>query len=176
MKIYVQWTQAEAGDWLEMDSHAWAAQARKPVPQGGEMIDDSEGWIYALNVQGVTFEAFDHYAIEPIPGNGCRVTVWQDDPEDFAPEEMFAQVWEFLPPAPDERLGGRMNTRQSLTIYAGNPSRYSQSDIMAEPAKPLDEFVPPHEHARHGITVPEKQVQAHRAVRSPHGWREWIDG
>ena len=177
MKVYVQWTKSDVEDWEPLEAAQWRNQPKRGVPAPGEFggLDNNPGHVYALNVQGVTFEAFDHYAVEPLPGNGCRVTVWQDDPDDFAPEEMFAQVWEFLPPAPDGRIGGRMNTRQSLTVYAGDPSRYPQSDIMAEPPKPWSEFLPPPGVVvRHGISVTDDKARAHRRSRSPRGWREWV--
>lgn len=176
MKIFVQWTRDMPQDLEEMDSSTWGQHPYSPLPEGDETINNTEGWVYSLNVQGVVFEGFDHYAVENIPGDGVRVTVWNDDPEDFTSEEMYAQVWEFLPPAPDERIGGAMNTRQSLTVYAGDPSRFPQSDIMAEPCKPWSEFTPPPASAtRYGITVPNEKALAHRQMRSPRSWREWIE-
>ena len=179
MKVYVQWTKRDAPEWEEFDvrGNVWRNQPKRPLPASGERggLDNDPGYVWGLCSQGITYEGFDHYAVEPIAGSGIRVTVWNDDPDDFSDDERLAQVWELLPPAPDERIGGRVNTRQRLMVYAGDPARFPQSDIMAEPAKPWAEFSPPPAAVtRHGIDVADSKALEHRAVRSQHDWREWV--
>ena len=62
MKVLVQWSKAAPEDWHEIDSADWATLAKRPVPTGGEIIDQTPGWIYQVNIQGVCFSA-DHYAV-----------------------------------------------------------------------------------------------------------------
>jgi len=131
----------------------------------------------ALNVQGIEFIGADHYAVEPL-ADGLRVTMWDDDPVDFPPGTRSARVWTLRDPAPDARVGGQANTRQSLTVYdEASPSRWTGVSASDGPVivRPWSEFVPP-AAARHGIWVDESLLAAHRASRTSHDWREWIVG
>lgn len=173
MKVYLQWTKAHPTDWVEFDvqdtpqlRRAWERLASKPQPVGGETIDDTDGWVFDVNIQGITFGGADHYAVELLttPEFGLRVTTWVDDPDDGYP--LRALVWTLLEPAPDPALGGIINTRQSRVVYAENP----------QPGElPYSEFVPPDAAlVRHGIWVTDELVEQHVVARRRHGWREWI--
>ena len=182
MRVYVQWTKLNPEDWVELDVRntgpfrkAWENLPAKPLPVGGESIDNAPGWITCLNVQGIEFTGADHYAVEPLV-DGLRVTMWDDDPVDFPPGTRSARAWELRAPAADARFGGQLNTRQSLTVYdEATPSRWEGVTTTDGPVvvRPWSEFVPP-ATARHGIWIDEPLLDAHRAIRTSHDWREWI--
>lgn len=189
MRVLVQWTKANPEDWVELDirdtpqlRRAWERLSSKPEPQGGEAIDNNPGWIFDINVQGVLFAGHDHYSVGLItsPEFGIRVTVWNDDPEDYPPGERYAQVFEFFEPAPDPRYGGQVNTRQRLTVYDERiPSPWEGTKTSMGPVtvRPWSEFVPPSNAlTRHGIWVDDSLLDQHKAVRSSRGWRDWVNG
>ena len=85
MRVLIQWALQGAKDWQEVDAADWPSLPFRPEPTSGELggADDTPGWISALNVQGVTFRTWDHYAVEALPSGGVKVTTWNDDPEDW---------------------------------------------------------------------------------------------
>lgn len=194
MRLYVQWARVHPTDWepVEIVSDAdWHRLPSKPVPTGTETLDDQPGWLYDLNVQGVTFGGFDHVAVGVIP-NGVRVTSWNDDAQDDS--EKIAMVWEFEQPRHDPRVG-QVNTVQRLTVHDDTPdSRWVGQSTSVGPVivRPWSEFVPP-TGARHGVWLPSPHPitpasvnerhrgifraddgpAAHRAARAFHGWEEW---
>jgi len=181
MKILLQWSLATPKGWVEIDSAEWSHIPKKSEPLGGQVVDNAPGWIHYLNVQGVVFTA-DHYAVEDLDdaSGGIRVTMWNDDPEDYPEGEKYARVFTFLPLAPDPQFGGAWNTRQSKVIYA-------QTAVLARMTKPSkntqfrpwEEFVrPPERPTRHGIWTDNALNVAHVAlsVGQPRGWREWTEG
>lgn len=174
MKVLVQWTRQDPTDWEEMDSSQWDDLPSRPIPMSGELggQDDTPGWVYALNVQGVIFTGHDHYHVEDISG-GCRVTVWDDDPDEDRPVPWVGQRWTFLDPAPDPRYGGAINTRQSIEYWHDVPVEGAGSGGSHQTHAPID-FVPP-VTGRHGIWVPDSKKIEHNARRSSRGWREWTE-
>jgi len=185
VRLYFQWTQANPQTWQELDllptgatRRTWEKLPRKPLPQDTDPIDDNLGWIAALNVQGVAFTGADHYAVEPITG-GLRVTVWHDDPDDFPVGKRWADVWTFLTLAPDAKLGGAYNTRQSVV-------RYAEPDAFDFPFgtphsivtwRPWSEFILPASGiTMHGKWVPDALWAQHKAQQTLKDWREWTDG
>jgi len=178
VRVLVQWTRATPSDWLAVDSAAWQALPKRPAPVGGETIDDGPGWVHRVCVQGVSFAA-DHYAVEHVPGQGCRVSAWNDDPTDYPPGLRHARVWMFRPLRVDPAVGRRWNTAQSQVIYA-EPQMADRMVACATPRgeiRDYSEFVPPAAaHVRHGIMVADELNAAHDAARTTRGWREWTEG
>lgn len=189
MKVLIQWTLADPTDWIEVDlrdtpqlRRAWERLAKKAEPVGGEIIDDTPGWVFGLNIQGVEFGGDDHYAAELLTsdprGFGLRITCWNDDPTDWPVGTRHAKVWEFFDPAPDSNLGGAANTRQYLTVYdERDPSPYSGRSTTGGPVVilPWAQFVTPSATlTRHGIWVSDALFDQHVAIRRRHSWREWI--
>lgn len=175
MKVLVQDTLATPGDWRLTDSADWAGLAKKPEPAGGEVIDDTPGWVYQVNVQGVTFSA-DYIAVIDRPDGGCEVIAADVDPEDYQPPDMYVQHWTFLPLAPDVKLGGALNTRQSRVVYAGSRAKAKFEGTENTVVKPLGQFVRPAEGLiRYGIWLSDVLSDAHVAARSIRGWRDWGD-
>ena len=173
MRLLVQWTRAQPGDWEEIEvddspvrRRAWERLPALPEPVGGEVIGSAPGWIFDINCQGIHFGGADHYAVEPIAG-GLRITTWNDDPVDYPPGTRFAIRWELLDPDFDPAVG-QVNTRQTRTMWHEDEARYPF-------ALPWSTFVPPPAAAtRHGIWVPDALRDEHLAARGVHGWREWI--
>ena len=185
MKLLVQWSLVSPGDWIEVDlrstgptARAWERIAAKPEPQGGEQIDHQPGWVYDLNVQGIQFGGYDHYSVRPLAGDGLEVTVWNDDPEDGPPETFEASVWTLMPPVPDPRHSGAMNTVQSCVRYVGAavpvPDPPPETSTGPVVYRPWSEFVPPPAAlTRHGVWLSQAQDAAHRTARGIRGWQEW---
>lgn len=180
MRVLVQWTKANPSGWQELDigpagaaRNRWRNLPKKPEPVGNEAIDNSDGWIYDINCQGITFSGSDHYAIEPgsdpVLGEFVKITTWNDDPEDWPPGTRYAIEWVLYDPAPDPALGGIMNTRQVRRFWAEDQAKFPE-------ALPYDSFVvPPANITRHGIWITDSKASEHVGVRgSVRGWREWI--
>ncbi len=184
MKIYVQWTLATPQDWELYDSSDWRNLPKKPEPVGGEIIDDQPGWIHGLCIQGVVFNSFDHYALwESTDPVGLVVGCWNDDPVDYPVGTRFGDFWMFEPIQPDSAIGGQLNTRQTKVTY-GDPEWIADKDHInsikmtgglarvdlwnrkPNPATPI---------IKHGIWVSDALNDEHFAVRSVHGWHEWIE-
>lgn len=176
MRVYIQWTRADPRGWEPLDitkDADWRRLPSKAVPTGGEVIDDAPGWLWDLEVGGVHgLGSIDHTAVQVIPGGGLRVTRWEDDPEDFG-DWRRAEVWEFLPPAHDVRVG-RVQPRSRLMAEYRTDGRFREpsSEHHAWSA-----FVPPPANmTRHGINVPDALATLHRERRGePHSWQDWIE-
>jgi len=178
MKVLLQWTKANPEGWVEFDlrdtpqlRRAWERLAKKAEPTGNETLDNVEGWVFDINVQGIHFGGSDHYAVELVGSGadfGLRITTWNDDPEDHPVGTRVATRWTLLEPAFDPAVG-QINTRQTREFWADDLVRYPD-------ALPYSQFVPPADAiTRHGIWVSEQKLQEHLAVRGPvRGWREWI--
>lgn len=175
MKLLVQWATQHPKGWVELDSAEWCALAKKPEPVGGEVIDDEPGWLNDVCVQGMCTGSVDHVAVEHL-GDSVRVTLWNDDPEDYEPSEYWARVLTFHPLKPDPELGGAINTDIESVIYAG-PERCAELvalDLVDSDLRPWSEFVPPPEAiTRHGIWLPDKLAAKHLSIRRIVSWREW---
>lgn len=174
MKGLVQWTYATPSDWEEFDSSQWGRLPSKPEPVGGERLDTSPGWVFALNFQGVILKGWDHYHVEHVGGDThhVRVTCWNDDADDHPIGTRHATVWDILCHAPDPTWGGAINTRQTKTIYAENG--YARSNLGSQPYQAWTSFVPPKSDIRHGIWVPDPD--AFDNAQTNRGWREWTEG
>lgn len=181
MRISIQWTKLDPEDWIDIDvrntgaaRRAWENLPAKPVPQSGEAIDNSPGWVFDVDVQGVRFSGFDHVTGRPLD-DGIEITAWNDDPEDYPPGERFAHVWQFFPLRSDSRYGGALNTHQLLTVYDERvPSPHEGQSTSGGPVtvRPWSEFVIPTTKTIHGIWVPDTLAEAHRNAKSLRGWRE----
>lgn len=173
MKVLIQWATATAQDWFEYDiknnGHA-RSLPRKAKPVGGEAIDNEPGWISAINVQGVIFDGFDHLGLEMFNGV-LTVTAWCDDADDMPEDAFFGQVWTFQDLAPDPRIGGRLNTRQSLETYARHGSNAAAQGVPHKSFELLPK--PPASQTLHGVWLDNARFQRHLDVRSERGWREW---
>ena len=187
----MQWTKATPADWepLDLDTstarrRTWERLPKKAEPSGGETIDDSPGWVYALNCQGMVFNSNDHYAAEPLADGSVRVTVWNDDLLDHPIGQRIAHVWTFHP------VGSHPvypDTWQELTIYAeplkramlppaielgpGDATRYPPNRAVFRDW--LEFQKPAASVTRHGISVPDDLHSQHVAMRSSRGWQEW---
>ena len=194
MKLFVQWSEASARDWQEVESVAWGSQPMKPQPVGGEVIDATPGWPCAVNCQGVEFIGYDHYVCESITGGGCRISTWKDDLEDAAVDLVAGNVPSGLNPAdysaadlfyarggefdPVARYDGRSyNTRQRQTVYAGRALRdyhATLGPVENTIVHPWEEFVAPApESTRHGVWMSDALMRAHEAARTPQRWMDW---
>lgn len=180
MKVLVQWTKLNPEGWVEFEvrdtqqhRRAWERLAKKGLPTGNETLDNNEGWVFDVNIQGIHFGGADHYAVEfltdPVMGFGLRITTWNDDPEDWPVGTRTATEWTLYDPAPDPNFGGAINTRQFRRFWADDL-------VMFPDAMPFSEFVvPPDSITRHGIWVTSEKLTEHITVRGPvRGWTEWI--
>lgn len=193
--VLVQWARLHPRGWESVPVGQWHALARRPVPVGGEVLDDSPGWVNRVCVQGVNGAA-DHYHVQTLPRRGLRLTLWYDDPDDYPPEMWFAQVRDFWPPervtsdAPGAEMhGSRWNTVQPTPIfYCGDKigEMFARENADRD-LRPWDEFVPPAD-AHHGIWLPQDLHEEHERLIGAHpaqtnaerverlrGWMDWIE-
>jgi len=189
MKVLVQWTQVNPRDWVVVESTDWGRTKKRPVPPASRGrptndndIGEAEGWVYDLMVQGISFGGADHYAVQDLldGSGGIRVTVWNDDPDDFPLGERFAEVWTLYPLVSDPRMGGAINTRQFRVVYAQANAftRWASYPKQNTEVRPWSEFVPPPAAlTRHGIWITNDLARRHDAAQSLKGWqdKEWAD-
>jgi hypothetical protein len=179
VKVLVQYARAKPIDWEQLDSSAWSSLPKKssPLSSNSKAHDNSPGHLHAVNVQGVIFSGYDHYAVEHL-AEGCRITAWADESKPDG--EKHALVWTMFPLAPDNRLGGCINTRQSQVIYAAPDvlARYkSYGPIENTVLRTWDEFTPPAEDlTRHDARLPVEDSDAHHAVLTHRGYEDWTEG
>lgn len=185
MRLYVQWTTDPPGDWVAVDvltANDWRKLPSKPEPTGGETIDGQPGWVAALMCQGVAILSMDHHHVVP-DGASLVITSWNDDPQDWSGNRHATQ-WRFDLPTLDGRIG-KVNTRQSLTVWRENPSLSFGTSTTNGPVEylPWADFVAPGpaNMIRHGIWVTdpvlwELHLARLRLPQNRHGWREWIGG
>jgi hypothetical protein len=177
MRLYVQDAKADPEDWYPVESADWQHLDRKPIPRGGERLDNRPGWLAGLSCQGVDFSGYDHVTVRDLPEvKGCEISGWLTDPEDQALGAMVAHVWTFLPPAPDPAFRGRLNTRQQVSIFVQPRARSRQALTAAGLAPRALATFQPSAGARHGIWIPDELWDEHLAARRHHGWREWWGG
>jgi len=176
MRLLIQWTLKEPANWVPLDSSAWASLPKLREPPPGKTGDKNvkPGWVYDLNVQGVRFSGNDHYAVEETGGGAIRVTVWNDDPDDWPEGSKYARVWTLLPLAPDDKLGGAINTKQVQILYAQDAAKFPT-------ALPWEDFFPIRNALlaagleRHGVWVSDPKSEELLAAQEPWGWRHWVD-
>jgi hypothetical protein len=182
MQIWLQWARRNPQDYQPLGSEGWAGTASKADPSRGtpyalNELNQQNGWVAELNVQGIMFSA-DHYHVADLTDGslGIVVTSWNDQLP-FAPVgQRSASVWTILPLAPDGRLGGAINTRQSQVIYAEGQRLVN---LLANPlpenttVRTWAEFaLPPDAATRHGIWLTDAAWNAHVAARTSKGWRD----
>jgi hypothetical protein len=182
MEVLVQWTHNKPGSWESVDSSKWKDVAFRPEPDGSELTskyllkDDSDGYVYALNVQGVVFAGYDHYAVEDLLSGETQVTGWNNDLDDGYPKDCFhAWQWRFRPIKRDEKLGLAMNTDQSLQVFcqSGYLKKYLDED-RAKEALPWEKFSPPPpDLTRHGTIIEGAIAKAHTETRQIVGYENW---
>ena len=179
MKVLIQWSQAEPKDWQEVDSASWALLPSKSEPVGGETIDNSLGWVTAINIQGCVYKGFDHYAVEDLSLGRCRLICWNDDPVDWPGNERHAIIHTFAPLQPDSLLGNAINTKQTREVFATGTARTRLlTNAPTDTFSAWSKFIPPAAALiRHGIWLSDLLFAAHTAMRSRIGWRErpWTD-
>lgn len=173
MKVLIQWATNPPTDFITYDINSIADARRlprKPSPTGPQVLTDTQGWLAAINIQGVEFTGFDHVGFELI-NNVLVVTAWNDGP-DFGPNERWGQKWTFAPPAPDVRINNAINTVQTVTWYGESNSTPA---LQGVPVLPYSELTfPPNNQTFHGVWVTDAQWNILVNSRSAHGWREWI--
>jgi len=186
MKVYLQWAQEKPQDWGLVDSSNWSVQQSlddptgdidaEGKPCGDSMLSNQKGLVYAVNVQGVTFNTCDHYGVEDY-GAGVKITCIADDPVWYpAGEWRYARVWTFLPLAFAPSVG-QINTVQEQVIYAEpkaiehflNHGFELGKDLFAWEELPM----PDSQYIRHGIWLSDAKAEEHEAAQTTHGWREW---
>jgi hypothetical protein len=173
MKIYVQWATKTAKDWIETDSSLWSTLARKTQPVGGESIDETPGWLSQLNIQGNVIQGFDHYHLKDNPDGSITMTIWNDDPVEWAGKE-YAQRWIIHPVEPDLSIPGNPpNTRIFQTWYRqeipANASEYYRVSFLNWAL-----FVsPPAAEVIHGIWLSDVNWRKHEQIASFHKYQEW---
>lgn len=186
MIVLIQWTTNPPQDWQSIDlgpsgraARAWRDLPNKPEPVGGEVIDATPGWIFDVCIDGLLLGGYDHYAAEPLSNGGVRFFMWNDDPDDWTPDQYHADVWDIHPHRNDPKVGGKLNTNQVLTRYHGsNPPTGWLDPVQTTGGpvtyRPWSQFVPPPAaNQRHGIWTPEPLNSQHYEVRRRPSWREW---
>lgn len=180
MKVLVQWSKSNPEDWVEIDSSKWKDLPKKPEPRnpiGTDEVDTSNGWIYAINVQGVIFGEADHFAVEELDSGGVKVISWVTDSDDWADGEKWAIEHFFEPLQPDENFGNAVNTKQTRIIY-GEPNALIRlkTNAPTDTFKDLSEFIAPvDEITRHGIWVSDTLAVENKKIQTICGWREWCE-
>ena len=184
MKTLLQWARLDATDWIPLDLEivptAWRNLPTRPEPAPGQLggTNNVLGWINNLMVQGVRFNGADHYSVEQVTVGlelGIRVTIWNDDPDDWPVGQRHARVWTFLPLAADPNLGGAINTRQTQVLYAEG-ERFLRIPPQNTTVLPWADFVPPASAIiRHGVQLTDAKYAEHLASQTEWGWRHWVD-
>lgn len=195
MIALVQWTLLTPQDWTSIDlrsggaaSRAWSSLPTKPEPAEGDPLDNTPGWIFSVNIQGVDLYGFDHVALEPLPANaGIRAYCWVDDAGDPTFSYRWGEVWEFRSGHVDRSLtipAGTLRHRgpdQRKTMYAEDVAdlkRLAPAECGGLPVAVLawDEFpMPAPAITRHGIWVEDQALwQRHFEARRAVSWREWV--
>ena len=110
MRVLYSWAQRDPGDWLEVDAAQFGTLPDRGVPPAGAQgnRNNTPGWLSNVMCQGVMFNGQDHVAVEALTVAGedaCRITAWNDDPDDYPVGQRVARVWTFLPLAPDPTFG-----------------------------------------------------------------------
>jgi hypothetical protein len=187
VKVFVQWAKANPQDWVLTDTGTWSSLSTKLDPVGDvslaglgigdSLLNQSPGWIFAVNVQGVNFDYYDHYAVEETAGV-VKITGWRDDPILFPEGTKQADVGTFNQPTFDIKVG-QTNTSQSFVIYAQpNNQWWSRgcNPCGGIVLKPYTDFVAPSVLiTKPGIYVSDAKWAEHLAARTLHGWKEWTN-
>jgi len=170
MKVCVQWTTRDLSDWVEYDSRLFHLAPRKPDPVPTDVVGNSPGWVHAIDCQGVYLNGHDHYAIESVAEDACRLTAWTP-----RLKQAVSILFKTLRPNED----GAWDTWQHFTYYS-DPVRAQRTIGSGGESFRLrwDQFVPPPiELTRHGKLV----TDAHNAAMETHRKRlrydeDYLDG
>lgn len=188
--LHVQWTTNPVSTVAPLDPSEWINLPKLPLPIGGETIDSSPGWVRCVLCQGLD-PSGDHVAVEPLPGDshGCKITTWNDDPDDWLVDEFHASVWTIPSLFNDPAVDRRWNTRQHLTVFAAGVrlaenikkarSGWTAGIGIDVVVLPWSDFVPPAESiTRHGIWMPDAlfEKSARLVPRALRDWRSSIEG
>jgi len=177
MKVFIQQASLAPKDWIELDSTMWPSLPQSPVPSEDTLESTNNFYINAVNMQGVIFSAYDHYAVIHLNDQRVDIICWDDDFEDH--EGDFKAIhWMFGAPIFDEKIG-KINTKQRWSGYYQSEERKQkilelQLDIL-DYIGDWEEFVlPERQYIRHGIWMSDALYEAHKPVRRVVSWREWI--
>jgi hypothetical protein len=183
MRIFIQWTQKLAREDIEFDHANWSSLPKRGLPVTGELggADNLRGWINTLTVMGITYHS-DHYCIRDNGDGGVLVIAWNDDPDDRG-DGRTATETVYYRPASDPALGGRMNTKYSVKIYA-DPETLSKMTPISHRGDDhviamlnYSEFTEPKDdrNTRHGVWCSDSKFAEHEKIRTARGWRLWIE-
>jgi hypothetical protein len=176
MRLYIAWALANPVGWEPYDIVRSVDVRKLPdkgVPTGGEVIDDTRGWVAGVDVQGVQMVGFDHYHPRINPTNPLLVDIvcWNDDPVDWP--SPWAIIWSFANPRTDPRVGNQMNTEQYCAVY-GNAAYLPNDSTTGGPVAHhswADFVVPATSNLnRHGIWVPSD------CENCPHASNDHVGG
>lgn len=174
MRVLIQWAKDNPEGWEEFQIprvQEWRQLPNKGLPTSPDQpVDSQSGWINAINIQGVIFTGYDKYSLAQ-SGAGIAVFAWQDS-ADFPPGTRWASLWTFLSPAPDQRIGGRINTRQTRLMFA-EPGAELPPGL---PVLPWNQFQIPNQNThRFGKWLSNELFLDHLDALPRVGWREWIE-
>jgi hypothetical protein len=164
------------GNWLSVPSELWTSIPESLIPTKALGADSDDIYINAINIQGVVFVGYDHYAIRHIDKNHIYLICWDDDLEDHTGDRKAVE-WDFYSPCYDIKCKC-INTKQSwIGFYESIERRQKlvQANIdILEYIGRWEEFIPPDENiTRHGIWMTDEQYEAHKQVLTIVGWRKW---
>lgn len=182
----MQWSQATPEDWVETTEHEWRDLPYRPVPAGGESLDEL-GYVCDVAIQGVCLRGVDHYAVAPA-GGGVLLWRWSDDLEDEVTRYRWGQVWEFRDGWVDRTLempdGSSLRHQgpdQRVTVYAEDMDAHRlvtpvECGGLPVALRPWSEWPsPPVELVRHGVWMPDDLLVEHVRRQRPVDWHEWMD-
>jgi hypothetical protein len=174
-KLYVQWAQSNVPDWSLLSVSNWASQPTKLDPIGDTsaitgigdlLLDNQKGWIFSLNVQGVIFNYYDHYAITG-DETSITVTAWRDDPLLFPVGHRQADVAVINSLKFDAKVG-QDNTDQVFTFYREG-SEYDSNNPLQ---RPYSEFVTPDASiTKPGIYLSDSKFNEFINAETLKGWK-----
>lgn len=181
-KINVQWAQSTVPDWSLVDVGAWATQPTKADPIGDTtsltgigdiLLNGQKGWIFAINVQGVVFSYYDHYAIQGTASQ-VIVTAWRDDPLLFPVGTRQADVATINSLKFDAKVG-QDNTDQSYVWYREG-AQYDNLIANGAPenvtvARYSDFVAPDASIVKPGIYLSDTKYNEFIAAETEKGWR-----
>jgi hypothetical protein len=158
-RVLVQFAAAsgELAPVLEVEHLAWADLPDVPVN--------------ALCIQGLWIKGCDRYHVGD--DNGVPVvTAWCDDPSQWQGER-WGQRIRFPPLAPDPAVGGRLNTRIEVEVFAEGRAR-SEWARAGRPVRDFGDLVaPPAREVRLGLQLSDARFYAHVAALPRVSWRDW---
>jgi hypothetical protein len=183
IKIFTQWALSNPRDWDLVDTSVWTSLPTKNDPVGDvslaglaigdTLLNNVKGYIFALNVQGVTFNWYDHYAVENT-SEAITVTAWRDDPILFPEGQRQVDVGIFKPLKFDPKVS-QDNTDQSFIFYReGRQYDNLNGNLPANiTLKQYSEFVAPAPSVtKPGIYVSDSKWDQHINAETLKGWRE----